>query len=61
MILDLKQSACMCARIQRVSKSLNLSMPFRVFLDTMTKWSSAATFIFQLWPGASDTLANRGK
>jgi len=39
----------------------SLSMPFRAFFDTMTKWSCAATFIFQLWPGASDTRADRGK
>lgn len=39
----------------------SLSVPFRAFLDTMTKWSGAALFIFQLWPGASDTPADRGK
>lgn len=39
----------------------SLSMPFRAFLDTMTKWSGAALFIFQLWPGASDTPVDRGK
>lgn len=39
----------------------SLSMPFRAFLDTMTKWSGAVLFIFQLWPGASDTPVDRGK
>lgn len=39
----------------------SLSMPFRAFLDTMTKWSGAGQFIFQLWPGAPDTPADRGK
>lgn len=42
-------------------KAESLSMPFRAFLDTMTKWSGAALFIFQLWPGASDTPVDRGK
>lgn len=36
-------------------------MPFRAFVDTMTKWSGAAPFIFQLWPEASDTPADGGK
>lgn len=51
------------ARLQRshLWEPESLSMPFRAFLDTMTKWSGAALFIFQLWPGASDTPADRGK
>lgn len=37
-----------------------LSMPSRLFLDTMTEWSGAAAFILYLWTGASDTWQTKG-
>lgn len=39
----------------------SLSVPFRGLLDTMTEWRGAGLFIFQLWPEAPDTPADRGE